>query len=35
VVRQLSDEDIARIRTGVQSYVTRQETFKKTLKRVG
>lgn len=35
VVRELSDEDIARIRTGVQSYVTRQETFKKTLKRVG
>ena len=35
VVRELSDEDIAKIRTGVQSYVTRQETFKKTLKRVG
>lgn len=35
VVRELSDEDIARIRSGVQGYVTRQETFKKTLKRVG
>ncbi|AZG06957.1 gamma carbonic anhydrase family protein [Pigmentiphaga sp. H8] len=35
VVRQLTDEDIARIRAGVESYVKRQQLFKKELKRVG
>ncbi|MPS27356.1 MAG: gamma carbonic anhydrase family protein [Alcaligenaceae bacterium] len=35
VVRQLTDEDIARIRAGVESYVKRQQLFKKDLKRVG
>ncbi|WP_296558267.1 gamma carbonic anhydrase family protein [Pigmentiphaga sp.] len=35
VVRQLTDEDIARIRAGVESYVKRQQLFKKDLKRIG
>jgi carbonic anhydrase/acetyltransferase-like protein (isoleucine patch superfamily) len=35
VARELSDEDIARIRKGVESYVLRQQQFKKDLKRIG
>jgi len=35
VVRQLTDEDIARMRAGAESYVKRQQLFKKELKRIG
>lgn len=35
VVRELTDEDIARIRAGIDGYVTRQQRFKTELKRVG
>ncbi|OVZ60386.1 gamma carbonic anhydrase family protein [Pigmentiphaga sp. NML080357] len=35
VVRELTDEDIARIRKGVESYVQRQQLFKKELKKIG
>ncbi|MBX6318143.1 gamma carbonic anhydrase family protein [Pigmentiphaga sp.] len=34
VVRELTDEDIARIRQGVESYVARQRLFKQHLKRI-
>ncbi|MDX3906942.1 MAG: gamma carbonic anhydrase family protein [Pigmentiphaga sp.] len=35
VVRQLTDEDVARIRAGVESYVQRQQLFKRELKKIG
>jgi carbonic anhydrase/acetyltransferase-like protein (isoleucine patch superfamily) len=35
VARELTDEDIARIRKGVEGYVARQQQFKKDLKRIG
>ncbi len=35
VVRELSDEDIARIRSTAEGYVQRQRLFKQSLKRIG
>ncbi|TMS59548.1 gamma carbonic anhydrase family protein [Imbroritus primus] len=34
VVRQLTDDDVARMRMGAESYAERQATYKTTLKRI-
>ena len=34
VVRQLTDDDVARLRKGAESYAARQATYKTTLKRI-
>lgn len=34
VVRQLTDDDVARMRTGAESYAERQAIYKTTLKRI-
>ena len=35
VARQLTDEDVATLRSNAESYVRRRELFKKALKRIG